>query len=146
MLTAEDRLAIIELAGRYSFAIDFHDGEGVADCFTDDGSFEWYRLVPFGNGATELSGSARGRKELLAFGAGARAFSGTPEASQVPEGPLFTGVHVTSNHVIDEVDGTVIHRCYLVLQTGGIGVYESDVVKVNGKWRFNHRKIIVGYR
>jgi hypothetical protein len=145
MLTVEDKLAIIELAARYSFAIDFHDGKGVADCFTDDGSFAWYRLVPAGDGATELMGSARSREELLAFGAGARAISGTPEARQVPAGPLSTGVHVTSNHVIDEVDGKVIHKCYLVLQSS-IGVYESDVVKVNGSWKFNHRTIIVGYR
>ena len=144
MLSVADRLAITELAGRFAFAIDFHNGAAMADCFTDDGAFEWYAPVPFTPGAEELRCSAKGGAELTAFGAGTRAIAGTPAASRAPGGPVFTGpLHVTSNHTVEEVGGTVTHRCYLV-GAGGIGVYTGEVVRAGEQWKFKHRKIVAG--
>ena len=38
-LTAEDRMEMIELVGRYNHAIDRRDAEAWADTFTEDGRF-----------------------------------------------------------------------------------------------------------
>ena len=35
-----DYTEILQLAGRYAFAIDYNEPEAWADCFTLDGSFE----------------------------------------------------------------------------------------------------------
>jgi hypothetical protein len=137
-LSLEDKYDIIELTARYCFGLDFHDGEAVMQLFTDDGLFEWYDRS---SGAEVLRVSAHGREELRAFGAGARALSGTPEAKLAPTGPLRTGRHVSTNHVVEGDGDHATHRCYL----GSSGVYYDEVVKVAGRWRLQHRKAVTGY-
>jgi hypothetical protein len=100
--------------------------------------FEWYELI---RGNEVLRVSAKGTDELRTFGAGTRAISGTPEAKIAPTGPIRTGRHVATNHVVEGDDNKATHRCYL----GANGVYHDDVVKVDGAWRIKQRKVVTGY-
>jgi hypothetical protein len=137
-LSLQDKFEIIELTARYCFAVDFHDGETMTQIFTDDGVFEWYERI---RGNEVLRVSARGTDELRAFGAGTRALSGTPEAKVAPTGPIRTGRHVTTNHVVEGDGDRASHRCYL----GANGVYYDEVVKAGGVWRIRQRKVVTGY-
>ena len=110
----------------------------VVSMFTDDGVFEWYERI---RGSEVLRVSAKGRDELRAFGAGTRALSGTPEAKVSPTGPIRTGRHVATNHVVEGAGDRATHRCYL----GANGVYVDEVVKVDGRWLFKQRKAVTGY-
>lgn len=51
----EDRAAIEDLLTRYSIACDLRDFEALADCFTDDGSFE------------AVAGKVQGRQALIDY-------------------------------------------------------------------------------
>ncbi|MGE0545315.1 MAG: nuclear transport factor 2 family protein [Dehalococcoidia bacterium] len=137
-LSLQDKYDIIELMAKYCFAVDFHDGEAMTKIFTNDGVFEWYELI---RGNEVLRVSAKGTDELRAFGAGTRSLSGTPEAKVVPTGPIRTGRHVATNHVVDGDGTTAFHRCYL----GANGVYNDEVVKVDGAWKIKQRKVVTGY-
>ncbi len=127
-LTDADRLAILELAARYNHAIDSGDADAWAATFTPDGVFETAR--------DNVAGSAA----LAQF---ATAFHERLPGSR----------HWNDNHVIDADadDGPdrATHRCYLqLLRTGkdaGIittGRYEDRLRRVDGQWRFVHRKVL----
>ena len=52
---AEDRAAIIDLQGRYLFALDFQDAQTYASTFAEDGAINWAR------------GEIKGRKAIYEF-------------------------------------------------------------------------------
>ena len=58
MLSAEDRLAIMDLSARYCHATDSHNAEAWADTFTADGAIEGPQ------------GTSQGRDALMQFAAG----------------------------------------------------------------------------
>ncbi len=123
MISIEDRMAILELAARYNYAVDTGAGEAFADTFTAEGVFDG------------PAGHAAGRAALVAFcGELAVQFPG--------------GMHFTDNHLFDEIGDGVHHRCFLSFQVptdSGTDVmllgYEDDVVKVDGEWRFQTRVV-----
>ena len=124
-LSSDDRQAILELAARYNHAIDSGDGAAWAATFTDDGVFDSPQAVVEGNEA------------LIGF---ATAFP-----TQVPGGR-----HWTNNHVIDGDGDAATHTCYLNLMSveGGAkivitGIYNDELAKKDGAWRFTHRKVSV---
>src|SRR5665811_645417 len=82
---AEDRAAIMDLQGRYLFALDFKDAETYASTFTEDGIINWAR------------GEIKGRKAIYEFIA-----SGTYNpASSAEEGKWpAASRHFTTNQVI----------------------------------------------
>ena len=58
---AADRAEIADLMARYLFAMDYHDADAYAECFTEDGELDW------------AMGVARGREAIRAE---ARSFAG----------------------------------------------------------------------
>ena len=124
-LTTEDRLAILDLAARYNFAIDRGDAEAWASTFTPEGVFDSGR------------GPVTGRADLEGF---AREFS---------QGRMRGTEHWNANHVIDgDGDGDhATHRCYLNLIRGESGEsvarakYRDDLTKVDGAWKFARRVV-----
>lgn len=116
-LTAEDRVAMIELVSRYNHAVDGRDAQSWADTFTQDGVFRM-------QGRDEI----RGRAALVAMVESL----GAPGAR-----------HWTTNFVIDgdgdyadmQVDLVVV-RGSRVLATGR---YDNTMQRVDGEWRFARR-------
>ena len=118
-----EKLAIQELCARYCLTIDAQDSDGWADCFTPDGVFEFDGVA------------IRGRAALR-------------EYSEV-HARVMRCRHMTLN-MLYEVHGerargratTVVTLAteggYKIL---GDGLYEDELVKLNGAWRIAYRKL-----
>jgi hypothetical protein len=139
-LTAEDQLAIMQLAARYAFAIDTctNGGADFADLFVDDGEFsvsqEW-----------GVAGNRRikGRAALIEA-AGGDSKGGCKD----PKTQLGYGIsHIVANHVIlPSPEGATGKSYLLAIGVGGDpttierqGGYEDVYVKTPGGWRFKSR-------
>jgi uncharacterized protein (TIGR02246 family) len=116
---------IRELLARYCFALDEERFDDMAALFTEDGVWE----TAFGTGT--------GREGIAAQ---ARSIS-TPNRPR--------RVHLTTNIVIDFEDDTAhVRSNWLLFQNaastpeiGSGGSYYDVVAKVDGQWRFRHRRI-----
>jgi uncharacterized protein (TIGR02246 family) len=114
---SEDREEIRELLARYNHAVDSHQVEEWAGLFTDDGVFD--------SGGRTLKGA----DELRSF------------AESVPVGLR----HVVANEIIDLDGDQATVRAYLFILAGKpaaiatTGVYEDEVRRVDGRWRFARR-------
>lgn len=122
-LDAADTLEILQLAARYNHAIDYSDPEAWAGTFTDDGVFE--------SGPQTFTGHA----ELAQFAGGFAQNMGGAR-------------HWTNNHIVDGDGDSATHTCYLnLVQTNDgaksliTGRYHDTLAKVDGQWRFTHRKV-----
>ncbi len=123
MISIEDRMAILDLAARYNYAVDTGAGEAFADTFTADGVFDG------------PAGHAEGRAALVAFcGLLAEQFAG--------------GMHFTDNHLFDVEGDVVQHKCFLSFQVPGDGGteimllgYEDEIVQIDGAWKFRLRRV-----
>lgn len=129
-LTADDRLDILELPGRYAEALDTLHPDQLSDVFTDDAVWE-------------IEG---GRIRLVGLDE-IKAFMGRDD--------VHPGAHLMTNPFIAAVDGsgpqTVVH-----LKTRGIypvgpsdsknpggvfyGRYEDEIVRTDGGWRIRLRR------
>jgi hypothetical protein len=134
---AEDRAAILDLQGRYLFALDFRDAETYASTFTEDGVLNWAR------------GDIKGRKAIAEY-----ISSGMYNpAKDAKEGKWpAASRHFVTNQVI-KVEGSTAKavtywfqatnntadRATMVL--GLFGHYEDELVKIDGKWYFKKRTI-----
>ena len=135
---AQDRAEIEDLMARYLYAFDWQDAEAYAATFTEDGVLEF------------AGGIERGREELaqvmrdMAVREKAKA-----DASFPPRRHRVR--HYVTNLVL-EIDGETARstsywwefnndaragRPYL----GTYGHYEDELVRVDGRWLFAHRKI-----
>lgn len=129
-ITADDRLDIIELPGRYAEALDTLQPEQLRDVFTEDAVWE----VP---GKRRLEGM----DEIMEFMA-------RPE--------VHPGAHLMINIFISGVDsdsssGTVVHmRSRGIFPVGPsnrhdptavfYGRYEDEVVQTDDGWRIRYRR------
>jgi len=121
-ISAEDRLAILELAARYNQAFDYGDVDAWVKTFTSDGVF-----------ADSGGFSVQGTDELRTF------------AGKAAQGDVAIR-HWNSSHVIEGNGDTATHSCYLMLiimeevpTIFGVGRYDDKLKKVNGEWRFVRR-------
>jgi uncharacterized protein (TIGR02246 family) len=120
-----DKDQIRELLARYCFALDAEKFEDMAALFTPEGVWE----TAFGTGT--------GRAGIVA------------QARSIATGPRPRRVHLTTNIVID-LDGdtaTAQSNWALIQNTeagpaiGSGGGYADRLVKVDGRWFFQHRTI-----
>ena len=124
MLSAEDRLAIMDLSARYCHATDSHNAEAWADTFTADGAIE----AP--------QGTSQGRDALMQFAAGVN-------------GAMPKVRHHVSNLVISGDGDSATMSSYLnLINTDGnatvfTATYEDQIARVDGEWKFAHRKIVI---
>ncbi len=123
-LSADDMIAIQQLAAAYCHLIDAGDGERFAQLFTDDGVFEIVDMVT-ATGHDELAGNA------VMF-------------PQVMEG----GRHIVQNEWIEGDGDTASMRCYLSNVTVGdrpvavqTGRYVDELVRTDAGWRFARRTL-----
>ncbi len=120
-----DKDEIRELLARYCFALDDGRFEEMAELFVPDGVWE----TGFGTG--------RGRTGIVA------------QAERILAGEKPRRVHLTSNIVIDlEGDTAAARSNWLMFANspagpviGFGGSYFDQLVKVEGRWFFHHRRI-----
>jgi uncharacterized protein (TIGR02246 family) len=128
-LPVEDILAIHDLVARYCHACDSGDGDAYADVFTEDGVMSAPPIL-----------EAKGREEL------AQLAIGTAQNNMAPR-------HLVSSLLI-EGDGdraTLRAYCEFVAMVGeppshGVqssGIYNDDLVKVGGQWKFAQRHFVL---
>lgn len=118
---------IRELMGRYCFLLDAGDMDGMAALFTPDGV--WH--TDFGKG--------EGRQGIADHGRSLRSHSG----------PRPKAVHLCTNIVIDlNGDSADVRSNWTTVQNsdtgpkiGSAGAYFDKMVKVDGKWFIQHRRI-----
>ena len=139
---AQDRAEIEDLLSRYLFAMDYNDFETYADTFTEDGTLEY------------ATGTVTGRENIRAE---AKAF-------KARVGKLFTDVdgnpsilrHVLCHSTI-RVEGDLAWHTgfWFEFDNGGernaagrktilmgtFGVYEDQLQRVDGEWKFFYRNI-----
>ena len=134
---AQDRAEIINLQGRYLFAMDFHDAKTYASTFAEDGVINWAR------------GEIRGRDNIYKFMA-----SGTydPTSGAEPGKWPAASRHFITNQVI-KVNGTHARALTYWFQAtnpgadrrtmvlGLFGNYDDELVKIDGHWYFKKRTI-----
>ena len=120
-----DKDEIRELLARYCFALDADRFEEMAALFTPNGVWE----TAFGSG--------KGRDGIVA------------QARSIATGPRPKRAHLTTNIVIDLDGETATARSnWVVVQNsdagpviGSGGAYADRLVKVDGRWFFQHRTI-----
>ena len=130
-LTADDRLDIIELPGRYADALDRLEPEQLRDIFTEDAIWE------------VVGGSLRlvGLDHIMAFMA-------RPDVH--PGAHLMTNMYIASCG--EDADGRLVaHLCSRGVFPVGpsdrlnptevfYGRYDDDVVRTEAGWRIRHRR------
>ena len=120
-LTAEDRVEIVELVGRYNQAVDLRQAEAWADTFTEHGRF----YAP-------PNRDVSGRDELIAMVES----MGAPDAQ-----------HWTTNYVIDgDQDDAMMESDLIVFRDNGVGVrrkYLDTLQRVDGSWKFVLRNCVL---
>jgi len=134
---AEDRAAIVDLQGRYLFALDFQDASTYASTFAEDGVLNW------------AQGEIKGRKALYEFMS-----SGKYNPAKNAEKGKWPAAsrHFITNQVIKVEGDTARALTYWFQATnnnadrrsmvlGLFGHYEDELVKLNGQWYFKSRTI-----
>ena len=122
-----DKNAIRELLATYCFHLDNYRFADMAALFTEDGTWD----TAFGKGT--------GRAGIVA----------QAESIGTPGAPRPRRVHLTTNIVIELVGDTAsVESNWCVVQNsaagpriGSAGAYRDQVVKLDGKWLFQYRKI-----
>ena len=134
-MTAEDRLAILDQIGRYSYAVDAFDDAEFAARFTDDGVFE--RRAIGSDGPYEvIEGHAALRSWILEI------------LETLPEG-VITRHHQRAT-VFDELSGEAARTRTMLLLTSigpgdrhprtvGSGVYRDEWRRTDEGWRIVRR-------
>ncbi len=133
-----DRAEIEELIARYVTALDTRDADMYAGVFAEDGVYE-------------LPGNVvhRGRAAIAKIVTDLQASRARNDAEGKPSPSLY---HVMANASIELVDAThARHQCYA--QTvraaeggqfivGFMGRYEDELVKRDGRWYIQSRKLV----
>lgn len=122
-LAADDQLQILNLIARYCHALDSGDALGVVATFVEDGIFETPQRTYSGRRALQ-----RFFRENVARDHNER--------------------HFPCNHLITGNENEAAHTCYyeVVFKGGGgikaTGLYEDWLVKSEGVWKFQRRKVV----
>ncbi len=134
---AEDRAAIVDLQGRYLFAMDFRDADTYASTFAEDGVINW------------AQGEIKGRKAIYEFMSSGK-YDPTRDAKK-GKWPAASR-HFITNQVIKVEGDTARAMTYWFQATnntanrrtmvlGLFGHYEDELVKIDGQWYFKKRTI-----
>ncbi len=140
---AQDRAEIEDLMARYLFAMDYNDFATYADMFTEDGTLEFARGAV--TGRESIRAAAKGFKEAVAG------------IYQDLDGNPAVLRHVLCQSVI-RVEGDRAWHTGFWFETandgprtpdgsrftptlGTFGIYEDELLRVNGEWKFHYRNI-----
>ena len=140
---ARDRAEIEDLMARYLFAMDYNDFDTYAETFTEDGTLDFAQGSVTGRDA--IREKARGFKEAVAG-----------IYVDVDGNPAILR-HLLCQSVI-RVEGDRAWHTGMWFETandgprtpdgkrftptlGTFGIYEDELVRVNGEWKFKYRNI-----
>jgi hypothetical protein len=125
-----DRLELLELIARYSWAYDCGDADAFADTFVADGA-----IIAWGQEV------ARGRAGLLAFARARFAERGDKDWQHLTDQHVFIGsgarCHVYSYYSMLEGTRTDPRQ----FQVRSFGYYDSDCERTANGWGFRSREI-----
>jgi len=134
MSSIEDRLAILELIGRYSHTADGSDPEAYAGVFTADGVFHGRAGQP-----DEII--LKGRDKLRAF----------HHRAMQQRTARQTRHHQSTTIFLELTAVRALTRTYLLTTAGSLGdsppmtgltsIYEDEMIKTLEGWRIAYRKI-----
>ena len=137
MSTARDRAEIADLMARYLFAMDYHDADAYAACFTEDGVLDY------------AMGTLEGREAIRA-----EAHTFAAKIGEVFKD--WQGRPAKLRHLVHQkairIDGDRAWNTGLwwemtnggpegSLATPSVGTYEDELARVAGRWLFRRRKI-----
>lgn len=134
---AQDRAEIADLMARYLFAMDYHDCDAYADCFTEDGVLDY------------AMGTLAGREAIRAE---ARVFRDQVGEIFVDEQGNPAKLRHLVQHKAMRIEGDrAWHTGFWWEMTNGgpggsivtpsFGTYEDEMTRVDGRWLFKRRKI-----
>ena len=137
MSYAADRAEIRDLMARYLFAMDYHDADVYAGCFTEDGVLDY--------AMGQLEGRAAIRAEALVFkdkvGEIFKDWQGNPAKLR----------HAINQQAIRIKGDRAWNTGFWFEMTNGgpegslalpsYGTYEDELARVDGRWLFKRRKI-----
>lgn len=136
-LRLADRTEIMEVMAKYVWTVDSLDADGYVSVFTEDATID-------------ASGSiSKGHEQIRKVVTDMKARQEANKAEGKPVGALY---HVISNqHISFTGENEAIHYSYWqtmrrrdnAMVTGGMGRSEDRLVKRNGKWLIQHRKLTV---
>ena len=135
---AQDRAEIEDLMARYLFAMDYGDIDSYVATFTEDGALEF------------ASGTYSGREEIRA--AVTRFKEAIGQFYTIEDGSPATLRHVLLQAVI-RVEGDRGWTTSLwmemandgpedSLKMGTFGIYEDELVRIDGRWLFAKRRVL----
>lgn len=134
---ARDRAEIADLMARYLFAMDYHDADAYAECFTEGGVLDY------------AMGTTTGREAIRAE---AKVFKNNIGRIFVDwQGDPAKLRHLVQHKAI-RIEGERAWNTGLwwemtnggpegSLATPSFGTYEDELVRVGGRWLFKRRKI-----
>lgn len=134
---ASDRAEIADLMARYLFAMDYHDAQAYAACFTEDGELDW------------AMGVIKGREAIRAEAEGFAASMGDVFKDRYGH-PAKLRHTVCHKAIRVEGDRAWNTGFWWEMSNGGpdggvatpsFGVYEDELARVDGRWLFRRRKI-----
>ncbi|RKF22708.1 nuclear transport factor 2 family protein [Altericroceibacterium spongiae] len=135
---AQDRAEIEDLMARYLFALDWNDLDTFIDMFTEDAEFEYAR------------GTAVGKADILATVTAFKKAIG--ERYKDDDGNPAILRHVLGQTAIRIEGDKAWTRAFWyemanngpgkTLKMGTFGLYEDELVKVDGEWKFSKRRIL----
>ncbi|MFC3096989.1 nuclear transport factor 2 family protein [Alteraurantiacibacter palmitatis] len=140
---ARDRAEIEDLLARYLMAMDYNDFDTYADTFTEDGTLEFARGAV--TGRENIRAAAKGFKEAVAG-----------IYCDVDGNPAILR-HVLCQSVIRVEGDRAWHTGFwfecandgprtpdgkrFTPTLGTFGIYEDELVRVEGEWKFSYRNI-----
>lgn len=140
---AKDRAEIEDLLARYLMAMDYNDFDTYADTFIEDGTLEFARGAV--TGRENIRAAAKGFKE--AVGSIYQDVDGNPAILR----------HVLCQSVIRVEGDRAWHTGFwfecandgprtpdgkrFTPTLGTFGIYEDEMVRVDGEWKFSYRNI-----
>jgi hypothetical protein len=127
-LTADDRLAIMDILARYARCIDFHRWDELPTLFTDDCTVDFGKVMGVHEGKEGVANMAR-----MIGGTG------------------LTMRHYSTNVIIDGDGDRAEVVSYVLAYTGSApgslmhttGRYEDEFVKRDGRWLLRRRRGVI---
>ena len=134
---ARDRAEIADLMARYLFAMDYHDADAYAACFTEDG------VLDYAMGTTVGREAIRAEANVFKDNIGRIFVDWQGNPAKLRHLVQHKAIRVEGDHAWHTglwwemtnggPEGSVA--------TPSFGTYEDELVRVDGRWLFKRRKI-----
>ncbi len=137
MSYATDRAEIEDLMARYLMAMDYHDADAYAECFTEDGELDWAMGVARGRRAIRAEALSFEERigEIFKDGEGrpAKLRHAVCQTAIRVEGDRAWNTGLWFEMADDGPNGSIALPSF--------GLYEDELLRMEGRWLFKRRKI-----